>query len=133
MKTIEFTYGAQKLHLYLNGSAMFAIQALDDARGEDQAGVLDVMTENTPEGFQVLCQVAHILAEQGELCRRYLQHTPNRIPPAEELERCLSPMQMLSLRTAVIRAVNDGYGQPDDDSGGDIDVGLAELEKKTRL
>jgi hypothetical protein len=133
MKTIEFTYGAKTLHLYLNGGAMFAVDALDADRPEGERGVLDIMAENTPDGFQALCQVAHILAEQGELCRRYLQHTPNRIPPVEELERCLSPMQLLNLRTAVIRAVNAGYGQPDGETGGDIDLGLAELEKKTKL
>lgn len=133
MKTIEFQYGAKQLYLYLNGSAMFAIQALDEARPEGKPEVLALMSEHSPEGVAALCQVAHILAEQGELCRRYLQYTPKRIPPAIELQHCLSPMQLLGLRTAVIRAVNAGYEKPADESEGDIDLGLAELEKKTKL
>lgn len=133
MKTIEFQYGAKQLHLYMNGSAMFAIQALDEAQPEGKPEVLALMSEHSHEGVTVLCQVAYILAEQGELCRRYLQYAPNRIPPAIELQYCLSPMQLLSLRTAVVRAVNAGYEKPADESDGDIDLGLAELEKKTKL
>ena len=133
MKTTDFTYGGKLLHLYMNGSAMFAIQALDDELPEGQPGILDRLTENSAAGLTALCQVAQILAGQGELCRRYLQYTPNRIPPAIELQHCLTPMQILSLRTAVIRAINDGYSQSTEDEDDDIDLGLAELEKKTKL
>lgn len=133
MKTIEFTYGKNNLHLYMNGSAMFEIQALDEGAPDDQPSALDLALEQSAAGVSMLCRVAHILATQGEHCRRYLKYTPERIPPAIELESVLSPMQLLGLRTAVIQAVNAGYGQPAEDDDGDIDLGLAELEKKTRL
>ena len=133
MKTIEFAYGPRKLHLYLNGSAMFAIQAMDDDLPEDAPEILDQIVEQSPAGVTALCKVANILATQGEHCRRYLQYTPERIPPAIELEMSLSPRQLLMLRTAVVQAINAGYGEPADDADGDIDLGLAELEKKTKL
>lgn len=132
MKTIDYTYGGKTLHLYHNGAAMFALSDLDDTRPEDAPEVMAVVRQTTAEGFDILCQVAHILAQQGELCRRYLGHTPERVPTAEELRLLLTPMQMLTLRTAVFRALNDGYTNNSDDSGGDIDTGLAELEKKTK-
>lgn len=133
MKTIEFHYGPKTLHLYMNGSAMFEIQALDDQNAADQPDVLDRMMENNADGFSLLCKIAHILATQGELCRRYLQYTAQRIPTEQELLLALSPIQMMHLRGAVIRAINDGYGKAEIGDEGDIDTGLAELEKKTKL
>lgn len=131
MKTTEFVYGPVKLNLYMNGSAMFEIQALDET-SEDQRDALDRMMDNTAEGFTLLCRIAQILATQGELCRRYLQHSPRRIPDAQELLVLLSPVQMMALRATVIRAINAGYTQGDSEDSGDIDTGLAELEKKTK-
>lgn len=134
MKTIEFTYGPVTLNLYMNGTAMFDIQALDDGSSEDQPDAIERMKENTADGFALVCKIAHILATQGELCRRYLQHSPRRIPDAQELLVILSPRQILALRIAVFQAINNGYGsEQEDDDSGDIDTGLAELEKKRNL
>ena len=132
MKTIEYNIGPKKLHLYMNGEALFSIQALDDSAPEGTQDAVDRMMNNNADGIHVLCQIAHILATQGELCRRYLQYSPTRIPTAEELRILLTPMQLVGLRAAVIQAINDGYSQSDTDDDGDIDTGLAELEKKTK-
>ena len=133
MKTIEFSYGGKTLHLYLNGEAMFALDALNDERGEDQPEIVDEALEHNAAGFASLCKVAVILATQGENCRRYLHYSPERVPTEKELLLLLSPMQMIGLRAAVARAINTGYGEAADDDDGDIDTGLAELEKKTKL
>lgn len=133
MKTIEFTFGGKTLHLYLNGAAMFALDALNDERGDDQPEIVEQALENSPEGLSALCKVAAVLATQGEHCRRYLQYSPERVPTTEELLLLLSPMQVIGLRTAVVRAINAGYGEAAPDDDGDIDTGLAELEKKTKL
>lgn len=131
MKTVEFSYGGKRLNLYFNGAAMFAISAMGDERPEGSSKIEDEMQEVTPQGFATLCNVAAILAEQGELCRRYLQYPHSRIPTAEELLQLLTPIQMLGLRTAVIKAINLGYTQTESQEDDDIDTGLAELEKKT--
>lgn len=133
MKTIEYQFGGKPLHLYMNGEAMFAIEALDDSVPEDTPSILDVADQNTAAGYEALCKIAVILATQGEHCRRYLHYTPERIPTEKELLLLLSPIQMLGLRAAVYRAINDGYGKASQDDDGDIDTGLAELEKKTKL
>lgn len=135
MKTIEFTFGGKTLHLYLNGEAMFAIEALNDERPEGEPEILEqvLAPENTSASFSAICKVAVILAAQGENCRRYLHYSPERVPDARELLLLLTPMQMVSLRNAVYQAVSAGYGNVGEDGGGDIDTGLAELEKKTKL
>ena len=133
MKTVEFTYGGKSLHLYMNGSAMFAIDALDADLPAGTPDVYDRLREETPEGVADLLHVALILAEQGELCRRYLHYTPERIPDSKELLLLLSPAQLSLLRVSVMLAVNAGYAQKDGGENDDIDTGLAELEKKTSL
>lgn len=133
MKTIEFSFGGKHLRLYLNGEAMFALDELDAQRGTELPEIMDQALEQSPAGYDALCQVAEVLATQGEHCRRYLHYEPERVPSARELRLLLSPMQMLGLRTAVVRAVNAGYAEAKDDDTGDIDIGLAELEKKTKF
>lgn len=133
MKTIDFEYGGKQLHLYFNSAAMFEVNALDEHQSEDIPEVLERMQSATAEGIALLCKVAVILATQGELCRRYLQYTASRIPTDKELLLILSPMQILTLRSAVLRAVNAGWAQTDTDADGDVDIGLAELEKKTTV
>lgn len=132
MKTFEFNYGGKLLHLYMNGTAMFAIQALDTGR-EGSSDAIARMTESTPEGVADLLKVSLILAEQGELCRRYLGYSPERIPSEKELLLLLSPLQLALLRNAAVSAINAGYTQHEGSGNDDIDTGLAELEKKTKL
>lgn len=133
MKTITFEYGPKRLHLYFNGNAMFEVDALDDGIAEDAPEALERMQAQNAEGYLTLCKIAHILATQGELSRRLLQYTPERIPTVDELLLVLTPRQMLSLRSAVLRAISEGFSGSDDGEDSDIDTGLAELEKKTKL
>lgn len=133
MKTIEFAYGGKRLHLYLNGEAMFALDELNEQRGEDLPEIVEQALEQSPAGYDALCQVAQVLATQGEHCRRYLHYEPERVPSARELRLLLSPVQMVGLRAAVLRAIRSGYGDAKSDDSGDIDTGLVELEKKTKL
>lgn len=133
MKTIPFTYGPKTLYLYFNGSAMFALEKMDEDLVDGHPETIERMQEVSADGIALLCKVAVILATQGELCRRYLHYSPQRIPSDQELLQLLTPVQMLGLRTAVIRAIEAGWKQTEAEADGDIDTGLAELEKKTKL
>lgn len=130
MKTTPFTYGPKTIYLYFNANAMFAIDELD--RAEEDTDVLEAMQQIGEPGTTLLCKVAVILATQGELCRRYLEYSPERIPTEAELLQVLSPMQILQLRSAVCQAINTGWNQSESSESDDIDTGLAELEKKTK-
>ena len=111
---------------------MFSIEDMDKDRPEGQPETIELMQKITKEGTELLCKVAVILATQGELCRRYLQHSPERIPTDQELLLLLTPLQMLGLRSAVVRAIHAGWNQTETEADEDIDTGLAELEKKTK-
>lgn len=133
MKTTEFNLGPKTLHLYFNGDAMFLTNDLDKDLNEGEPDWLNRMLENSPAGKQLLCKVAHILADQGERCRRYLGYDPQRIPGEEEISMLVTPRALIALRSAVMTAIDDGFGTGIQDDNGDIDLGLAELEKKTRI
>lgn len=133
MKTTEFKLGVKTLHLYFNGEAMFLLNDLDKDLDEGAPEWISRMLENTVEGKRLLCKIAHILADQGERCRRYLQYASERIPTEEEINLLLTPRALIGLRSAVMKAIDDGFGEQSQDDDGDIDLGLAELEKKTKL
>lgn len=132
MKTTEFKLGPKTLYLYFNGEAMFQLNELDKDQPENAPDWISRMLENTLEGKRLLCKAAHILATQGELCRRYLQYDPERVPTEEDLQLLVTPMAIVGLRSAVMAAIDDGFSAKSQDDDGDIDVGLAELEKKTK-
>lgn len=131
MKTILFDLGAKRMHLFYNGEAMFALDALDEGIEDGAPDWWQRAMQNTLDGKRLLCKVACVLAEQGELCRRYLGYDPERVPTEAELNLLLTPMLHVKLRSAVALAVDEGLGSPSSDEDDDIDVGLAELEKKT--
>lgn len=133
MKTIPFSYGPKTIHLYFNANAMFAVEALDEGIAEGEPEALERMQRVDEAGTALLCKAAVILATQGELCRRYLQYSASRIPTEAELLQVLSPLQLLQLRTAVCQSINEGWEQTEAKEDDDIDTGLAELEKKTKL
>lgn len=110
---------------------MFRLADLDKDLHEGAPDWLGRLLENTLEGKRTLCKAATILAEQGELCRRYLQYDPQRIPTEEDLQLLLTPMDILALRTTVMAAINDGYSGKTQEQG-DVDLGLLELEKKKK-
>lgn len=132
MKTVEFSMGRKKLHLYFNGEAMIQCEALDADRDKDAPVWIDRIMQSDSDGRETLYAVAHILAQQGEAVRRCLCLDAERTPSEDELRLLLTPMQLLGLRSSLLAAINDGYSADDKSGTGDIDVGLMELEKKTK-
>lgn len=132
MKTISFTYGPKTIYLYFNAAAMFEIDQIETQLPEDAKDLFVQMQQVTKDGVALLCKVAVVLATQGELCRRYLQYSPSRVPTETELLQCLTPVQMLQLRSCVCQAINEGWSQTESAPEDDIDTGLQELEKKTK-
>ena len=66
MNEVKTTVCGTEYHLLFNGYAMFAAQDMFENR---QLG--EIVQDNTAEGFVNLCRVFCLLAEQGELARRY--------------------------------------------------------------
>jgi hypothetical protein len=129
MKCVKVTISGLELHLLFNGAAMFEIEEQFGSASE----LLNIIKEDTKEAFAALCDAVFILAEQGELARRYAGYEAGEIPTKEKLGRVAMPNDILDFKIAVPQAITLGYGREIEPENGEVDLVLAELnQKKTR-
>lgn len=130
MKAVKLTLGGKVHYLAFSGEALFSIQ---DTFGSAEA-LLTEIEPNTKESFSRMCEAVAILAECGELARRDLNYTPERIFTAEEFRRLAMPGDIISMKQAIPQAITLGFGReikPEAENE-EIDLTLAELgQKKT--
>lgn len=95
---------------------------------------LEAIEPDTREGFAATCAIAAALAERGELLRRRLGYDAGTIPEKDDFLLMVRPFEIVTLKRAIMTAIELGYGREVTSPGGDeIDEGLAELnQKKTR-
>lgn len=130
MKAVKIALAGRERHLSFTVEAMF--QA-DERFGSIQ-GLVDAIQDPGRDGFTAACQVAAILAEQGELARRSLGYDPEPIAGAEEIAASMLPSDMIALKRAIPAAISLGYGREVEPENDEVDLVLAELnaQKKTR-
>lgn len=123
MGDIKIEIGGQEYYLLYNGAAMFAI--------DDGGNISDRLWDTSAAGFDWICQAVAVLAEQGELARRYMGYDKGPLLTADAVKALTMPIDIIQLRQAVFRAVMAGYGREIKDDDQEIDLGLVELQKKT--
>lgn len=128
MKSIKIEIEKNEYFLLFNGAAMFEAQdAFEEGPG---MGILEAVAQNGAKGFDCLCRAIAILAEQGELARRYLGHTPGEIPTVEFLRIALGPQDVGKMKRAVFDAVSIGLGR--EVEAEEVDLVLLEIAQKKR-
>ena len=127
MKTTEFTVAGNTWHLCRNGAALFDIYE----KFGDDGSVVDHIKGNDKKAFQAVCWMLYKLAEQGELVRRYLGHTPGKFPNEHTFRALLRPREVAEAKEAIYEAVRLGFAREEPDEEKSVDVGLLELQKKT--
>ena len=128
MKAVKLTLAGKTHYLTFNGEAMFVI---GEAFGGAEA-LLGEIEPNTRESFHTLCEAVAILAEQGELTRRDLGYTPERLYTAAEFQRFAMPENIVSMKRAIPQAITLGFGreiEPESENE-EVDLALAELDQK---
>ena len=130
MKAAKMTVAGVTYYLVFDGEAMFALR---DIYGGTQLA-LEAIEPDTREGFAATCAIAALLAERGELLRRRLGYDLGTIPEKDDFLLAVRPFEIVTLKRAIMTAIELGYGREVTSPGGDeIDEGLAELnQKKTR-
>lgn len=113
----------KEYHLLFNGYAMFAAQEMFGARP-----IGEIVQDTTAEGFINLCHVFCLLAEQGELSRRYEGCDRADTPKEELLQVQAMPYDVIEMRQGVLQALMRGYKREIEEE--ETDLGLAELQKK---
>ena len=107
MKEVTVRVAGQEIPLYYNGYAMYAVR---DLLGEEK--IYDVLAQDTPEAFEKTCEIASILATQGELYRRYIGMDKGRILSAQVLRIALlaEPLYGVSIVAAgALRGTGDTF------------------------
>lgn len=128
MKAITIQIGGKERYLAFTGEAMFTVR---EQYGSAEA-LLDATKPDTREGFSTLCAAVAILAEQGELARRYFGYAPDEILTAADVQRVTTPADIIPLKLALPRAITLGYGREIEPENNEVDLGLAELNQKKR-
>lgn len=110
--------------LTYNGAATFALW---ERYGRHATQLLQ---ESTPSGAVCLRGAALIMAEQGELLRRYQGYEPAGIMPDSAVEGITSISGVLQLRAAILEQIVTDIRQNVEAEQKDVDLGLLELQEK---
>ena len=131
MKTVEFEFGGQALHLCLNGTALFDIYDQFGNKGSILDHIWGGAKGDFARTYRNTCWMLAKLAEQGELVRRYQGHDSKPIPTPAALELTLRPADVPAARRAIHETVRLGFARDVDDGEEEVDLGLLEIQKKT--
>lgn len=125
MRAVKIDLCSKEYYLVFNGRAMLEC--------EEQFGgasrLIEAVQGTGKEAFGLLCQGVALLAGEGELARRALSYDKGDIPTAEHIAAMCTPMDMIMLRNALIKAVVAGFGRQVEQDG-DTDLVLLELAQK---
>ena len=127
MKTVEFTLCGQTYSLILNGAALFDAYDLFGDKGD----LLERVGGTSRESFDNTVWLLVKLAQQGEAVRRLQGEEPRPMLTAEQAARLMSPVDVVRARAAIRAAFAIGFEREAPDEEQEIDMGLAELQKKT--
>lgn len=125
-KYVETLMGGRKLYLAFTVTAMFQINEL---LGEQE--LFEVLSCTGKEGFDRFCDIIQILSCCGETIRQQEGYGKQEPLTKEQVAAYMTPVEYLGLKKAAMDAVMLGYGREIVDEKEEVDVGLAELEKKT--
>ena len=114
----------ETLYLRFNIEAMFEIQ---DLFGSIPKAFEALNKTNLRDTYKL----AEILAQQGELSRRYLGYDEGKMWTAKELITAMQLKDIPVLQTAIVSALSDGMTEQDENKR--IDKGLLELSKNKKI
>lgn len=127
MRTIPFELGGKVFYLCLNGQALFDAY---DKFGYD--GFITGHIEGVDKkSYEAVCWLLAKLSEQGELVRRWQGLDRGPIVPEQYFRANLKPMDVAGAKDAIREAIAEGFRREERGEKRDIDLGLAELQKKT--
>ncbi|MBP3701696.1 MAG: hypothetical protein J6I64_07385 [Lachnospiraceae bacterium] len=124
-RIVECNLVGKKAHLAYTVGAMFDI---NDILGERD--LFDVLKQNNKESYGDFCAILAVLAENGEKCRREAGLEKKPYPTKEALAAGMSPAEYLEARHKILDAIMLGLKREVVREDEEIDLGLAELEKK---
>lgn len=127
MKTVEFELNGRTLHLLMNANALFACWDRFGDKGDLMAEIAGTDGESWDNTVWMLVK----LAQQGEAWRRYMGEEPVKLLTAEEAQRTMLPPDAIRARAAIREAYALCFRREEDQEEKEVDLFLAEYQKKT--
>lgn len=127
MKTVKTVIGDKDFYLLYNAEAFFT---LGDEFGDEN--IFDALAKTNRDGFAKTIKIAAVLAEQGELARRYYGYDKSEIPTEDYIKFSTSVLDIPELKRDIQDAIILGLKQEIENPQKEVDLVLQELEKKTR-
>ncbi len=117
-------FGGEEYLLAYNAWAMFQIQDLSPEKE-----IMEILADQGNDGYPLFCKAVEFMSEAAEGIGRYEGKAARKTLKSEQVMNLARPMDILELRQAMLEAVVHGYGREVEEEV--IDLGLAELQKKT--
>ena len=123
MKYVTCKINEIEMNMLYSVGAMFELRPLyeseekikyiddDGDECERHASLIDVIDSPTVTGIENLFKTAAVMAEQGELYRRYAGHDPKKIISYEELYEIVKPDKYYEFKEAVFTAIVLGHSR----------------------
>lgn len=92
--------------------------------------LLDLMQQNTRDGFEATKWLVLRMANDGELCRRAEGYDAVPMLTNDDIPTRIRPIDFAELVAAATDAVRLGYQRENQDEDQEIDIGLEELNAK---
>ena len=134
MKHIDFEFDGRTYALSFTAEALFTVYDKFGASSDILASTH--VLEPTAEGWRNCCWLAALMASQGELQRRSMGETPQRMVSMEELRTGFMAAESVHLRQAVRAALEQGFHRDvpheEEDEVNLVLQAREEAEKKTK-
>lgn len=125
-RMVKCTFNGREIYLNYSVGVMFEVIE----KYGDVSTALTYMQEDTKGGFEVTKHLGLLMAQDGELARRYIGHDPSPMLEESELNFHLNPVDYEAFKASVVYAISAGYGRDNAAAAKEVDVGLQALEQK---
>ena len=96
----------------------------------DVKSALELVSEDSADGFEAVKWLAIRMANDAELCRRDAGYDPQPMLHDSDITRRIRPIDLEDLRSAVVDAIRLGYQREVVNENEEQDLGLEELQAK---
>lgn len=117
--------------ILFTGETIFLAKEL--FKGEEMdGGTITAIAENTKNGFEALCKALEFMSEAGEAYRKYMGYEKKETLKADYIKKVLLPYEIADLKNIIAETVVKCFKKEIEEPEQEIDLGLLELQKKTR-
>ena len=125
-RIVNCTFNGREIYLNYSVGVMFEVIE----KHGDVSTALTYMQEDTKGGFEVTKHLGLLMAQDGELARRYIGHDPLPMLGESDLNYHLNPVDYEEFKSSVVYAISAGYGRDNAAAAKEVDVGLQALDQK---